>query len=89
MTQEEIVDAGIDYTMRTCPVCMGGAAFEDMIRKYNRNPSFEAGANWAKERLIKEACDWLADRHNIEKHLNILTSRTEDLVKAFRQALDE
>lgn len=61
MTQEEIVDAGIDYTMRTCPVCIGGAAFEDMIRRYNRNSSFEAGANWAKKKLLEEIIQWLSE----------------------------
>lgn len=57
MTQQQIIDAGIDYTMSTRPVCMGGAAFEDKIRQYNRNSSFEAGAKWAKKRLLKEACE--------------------------------
>ncbi len=61
MTQEEIVDAGIDYTMRTCPVCIGGAAFEEKIRQFNRNPSFEAGANWAKEELLEEITQWLLE----------------------------
>ena len=60
MTKEQIIDAGIDYTMRTCPVCIGGAAFEEKVRQYNRNSSFEAGATWAKEELIKEACELLA-----------------------------
>jgi hypothetical protein len=59
MTDKQIIDAGIDYTMSTCPICMGGGAFEDMIRRYNRNPSFEAGATWAKEKLIKEVCERL------------------------------
>ena len=59
MTQEQIINAGIDYTMSTCPVCIGGAAFEEKIRQFNRNPSFEAGATWAKEKLIKEVCEWL------------------------------
>jgi hypothetical protein len=52
MTKEQIIDAGIDYTMSACPVCMGGAAFEEKIRQFNRNASFEAGAKWAKETLI-------------------------------------
>ena len=59
MTQEQIINAGIDYTMSTCPVCIGGAAFEEKIRQFYRNPSFEAGATWAKEKLIKEVCEWL------------------------------
>lgn len=59
MTKEQIIDAGIDYTMRTCPVCIGGAAFEEKVRQYNRNASFEAGAKWAKDRLIEEVCELL------------------------------
>lgn len=59
MTKEQIIDAGIDYTMKTCPVCMGGAAFEETIRQYNRNASFEAGAKWAKEQIVNEVCEWL------------------------------
>jgi hypothetical protein len=74
MTQEEIVDAGIDYTMRTCPVCIGGAAFEEKTRQFNRNPSFEAGAKWAKEQVIKEACEWL------KKTLYIHTEFDTDIV---------
>lgn len=61
MTQEEIIDAGIDYTMTTCPICIGGAAFEDMIRQCNRNPSFEAGAILTKETIIKEITQWLSE----------------------------
>lgn len=61
MTKEQIIDAGINYTMSAHPVCMGGAAFEDKIRQCNRNPLFEVGATWAKERVIKEACEWLND----------------------------
>lgn len=59
--EEEIVNAGIDYTISTRPVCMGGAAFEEKIRQYNRNPSFEAGAKWADKTMIEKACRWLLD----------------------------
>jgi hypothetical protein len=89
MTQEQIIDAGIDYTMQRQPKCIGSLVFDDAIRQMHNNPSFEAGAEWAKKKIIEEACEWLEDRHNIEKCLNILTSRTEDLVKAFRQAMEE
>lgn len=61
MTDEQIINAGIDYTMRTCPVCIGGAAFEEKIRQFNRNPSFEAGAKWAKETLIEDITQWLLE----------------------------
>lgn len=85
MTQEEIVDAGIDYTMRTCPVCMGGAAFEDMIRRYNRNPSFEAGANWAKERVIEEAYEYLES--SLKPVLGYYGAA--DFANTFKKAIDD
>ena len=61
MTQQQIIDAGIDYTMSTHPTCIGGAAFEDMIRQQNRNASFEACAKWAKETLIEDITQWLLE----------------------------
>lgn len=60
MTQEQIIDTGISYTMQKRPNCIGGSAFDDMVRQLNRNPAFEAGATWAKEEFIKEACELLA-----------------------------
>ena len=93
MTQEEIVDAGIDYTMRTCPVCMGGAAFEDTIRRYNRNPSFEAGAKWAKETLIEDITQWLLEELYEEEvesnpyYNSDVKSRRYDTVIEFIEAL--
>lgn len=85
MTQQQIIDAGIDYTMSTCPVCMGGAAFEEQIRQYNRNPSFEAGATLAKERLIKEACEYLESslKHDLGYY------GTAEFVAAFKKAMEE
>lgn len=45
--EEEIIEAGIDYTMNVRPMCIGGLAFEKEIRQMNRNKSFEEGAKWA------------------------------------------
>jgi hypothetical protein len=99
MTQEEIVDAGIDYTMRTCPVCIGGAAFEDMIRRYNRNPSFEAGANWAKERVIEEIIQWLSEElfedevwPNFYYNSDVKSKRYDtvnEFIEALKKAIDD
>lgn len=61
MTKEEIIDAGIEYTMNTRPVCIGGASFEEDMRMFNRNPAFEAGAEWMKKKFIDKACEWLED----------------------------
>ena len=59
MTQQQIIDAGIDYTMQRQPVCIGALVSKDSIRQMHRNPSFEAGAEWAKENLMEEVCEWL------------------------------
>lgn len=60
MTREEqIIEAGIDYTMSVRPMCVGGLEFEEDIRKKNRNKSFEEGAKWADKTMIDKACDYL------------------------------
>lgn len=93
MTQQQIIDAGINYTMSTRPVCMGGGAFEDKIRQYNRNPLFEVGATWAKENLIKEACEWLKNNVTDDVLLNcgsvIKVITVDELTKEFRKAMEE
>ena len=40
------------------------------------------------KKMLDRACEWLKNRHNIEKCLGVLTSRTEDLAKVFRQAME-
>lgn len=48
MTREEqIIEAGIEYTMQNNPVCIGGDNFYEQAKEFNRNRSFEAGAKWA------------------------------------------
>lgn len=50
MTREEqVIEAGIDFSLRTRPMCIGGAAFDNVMRELNRNKSFEEGAKWADE----------------------------------------
>lgn len=66
MTQEEIIDAGIEFTMANNPVCMGGDAFYEHMREFNRNKSFEAGAKWVLEQLRnidEQKLDDLAEQH--------------------------
>lgn len=91
MTNEQIIDAGIDYTMTTRPVCIGGAAFEDMIRQYNRNPSFEAGATLAKEKIIEEACEWLCKNMTDSTYLGantLLQFHKTDFIEQFKKAME-
>lgn len=44
---EQIIEAGIEYTMQNNPVCIGGDKFYEMSKMLNRNKSFEEGAKWA------------------------------------------
>jgi hypothetical protein len=52
--QEEIIDAGIELTMSTRPVCLGGGAHTETVRLFNRNPNFELGAQWADLHPVKK-----------------------------------
>ena len=99
MTQQQIIDAGIDYTLANCPVCIGGAAFEDKIRQFNRNPLFEAGATLAKETIIEEVTQWLlaelfedpADPNPFYKS-DVKSKRYDtvaEFIEAFKKAIDE
>lgn len=45
--EEQIIEAGIEYTMQNNPVCIGGDKFYEMSKMLNRNKSFEEGAKWA------------------------------------------
>lgn len=45
--EEEIIEAGIEYTMRTKPNMLAGDKFLEEMRKFNRNKAFEEGAKWA------------------------------------------
>lgn len=51
--EEQIINAGIEFTMSTCPVCIGGSIVDDVVKEFNRNKAFEEGAKWAYKYLIK------------------------------------
>lgn len=90
MTQQQIIDAGISYTIQKCPKCIGGAAFDDMVRQMNRNPSFEAGATWAKETIIKETCEWLRGQVYQEYPGSPLERLiTDDMIDNFKKVMDK
>lgn len=61
---------------------------EWISKSLNLQSAFIEGANWADKTMLDRACEWLENRYNIEKCLGILTSKTEDLSKAFRQAME-
>lgn len=51
--EEEIIEAGIEYTMQNSPCCIGGDKFYEQAKEFNRNKSFEAGAKWADSTYVK------------------------------------
>ena len=90
MTQEQIIDAGISYTMQKHPNCIGGSAFDDMVRQINRNPSFEAGAKWTKENLIKEVITWMKGQVYQEYSCGPLERLiTDEMIDNFKKAMDK
>lgn len=89
MTKEEIIDAGIEYTMNTRPVCIGGAAFEEDMRMFNRNPAFEAGAEWMQTKMIDKACECIIKIHNWPTQYEEFAKFQEEFIKAFRKAMEE
>ena len=89
MTKEEIIDAGIEYTMNTRPVGIGGAAFEEDMRMFNRNPAFEAGAEWMQKKMIDKACESIIKIHNWPTQYEEFAKFQEEFIKAFRKAMEE
>lgn len=55
MTREEqIRQAGIEYTIKNRPRCIGGDAFSEVVDEINRNRAFEEGAKWADKTMPKK-----------------------------------
>lgn len=54
VSEDEIVNAGIEYQMSKCPTAIGGDNFYETARQMNRNCSFEDGAKWMLSRLRQE-----------------------------------
>ena len=56
MTREQqIIQASIEYNIKTRPMCIGGDAFSELVDKMNRNHAFEEGAKWADKTIIDKA----------------------------------
>lgn len=90
--REEIIDAGIEYTLQNRPMCMGGDSFFEEMREMNRNKSFEEGAKWADKTMIEKACQWL-EKH--QEDYNMYDAWSGDyvsfksLIIDFRKAMEE
>lgn len=73
MTREkEIRQAGIEYTLKNRPMCIGGDAFSEMVEEMNRNHAFEEGAKWA---------DANPNLYNDEKYHTVKVSCLDELNK--------
>lgn len=83
MKEEEIIQAGIDYTLSTNPRCIAGDNFGNFSMTMNRNPSFEAGAKWMQEKMIEKMQKCLNDIEWCDAGNYIWYSKSEmiDLIK--------
>lgn len=88
--KEEIINAGIAYTMSTRPNVIAGDAFadDDTIRQINRNKGFEDGAKWADYTMIHKTCDWLAKNYEDIGTRWMRGYKAEDLVEQFKDAIE-
>ena len=57
--EKEIIEAGIEYTMKNHPNVLTGDRFSEEMKIFNRNKHFERGAKWADKTMIDKACEWL------------------------------
>lgn len=92
MTREEqIRQAGIEYTYKDKPMCIGCGIFSEVIDEMNRNHAFEEGAKWADKTMIERACEWLED--NIFDYPwwddDAPSFDDDDIVNDFRKAMEE
>ena len=86
MTREEqIIQAGIEYTIKNRPMRIGGAFFE-VIDEMNRNHAFEEGAKWADKTQIEKVLEFIFEYLYEHPHVNghICTDSFESL-----EALEE
>jgi hypothetical protein len=101
--EKEIIEAGINYTMKNRPNMLAGDMFSEEMREYNRNKAFEEGAKWADKTMIDKACEWLKFHVSIpceiettdapaKEYLNWAKKRleaAEEICNDFRKAMEE
>lgn len=76
--KNQIIEAGIEYTMQHNPMCIGGDNFYEQAREFNRNKSFEAGAKWADE---NPKSPWISVKEDLPyNHKELLHSNYTDSV---------
>lgn len=84
--KDAIRQAGIEFTLKKRPRCIGGGAFSDLVEEMNRNYPFEAGAKW----MLDKACEWMDD---IDFDMEYWSAEDgfckEKFITAFKKAMEE
>ena len=93
---EEIIEAGINYTMKNRPIVLDGDKLFEEMREFNRNKAFEEGAKWADKTMIEKACKWLKENIDLVAMdtVNVRSGYHEivmmnDFERKFREAMEE
>lgn len=86
--EEEIRQAGIEYTCKNRPKCIGGDAFSKVIDGMNRNPVFEDAAKWADNTMIERVCVWL-DSVNTDNYMDSGIFQMYDLIQDLKRVMEE
>ena len=88
--RQEIIDAGIEYTLQNRPMCMGGDAFFEDMREMNRNRTYEEAAKWADKTMIEKAVKWMKEQVYQEYGGGPLERLIPDeRIEDFRKAMEE
>jgi hypothetical protein len=85
--RNEIIDAGIEYTLQNRPMCICGDAFFEDMREMNRNKTYEEAAKWADKTMIERAIYILSDLSNDGCLIDI--HNFEEFEKQFRKKMEE
>lgn len=86
--EEEIIEAGVEYTMKNRPNVLAGDRFSEEMREFNRNKAFEEGAKWANEIMINKACEIVKDILSSYSFANY-PREMQDFLVDFRKAMEE
>lgn len=91
--EKEIIEAGIEYTIKNRPNVLAGDIFSEEMRKFNRNKVFEEGAKWADKTMIDKACEWL-DNIDFEMEYHYSDDgytffNKESFINDFHKAMEE
>lgn len=86
--EKEIIEAGINYTMKNRPNVLAGDRLFEEMREYNRNKAFEEGAKWADKTMINKTCEIVKDILGSSIFANY-PHEMQDFLVDFRKAMEE